>query len=95
MQVASGLGVLLVAASAWLAYLWIGTERWILGYEYLAWILGFGVAGVVLIWVTREVWRDRPVRASLFQIIVILVSFLALLYGIFVWPMLPLLRGWP
>ena len=49
-------GVVLVVASLFLAYTWLTVERWAMGYEYLAWIFGFGIAGVILLLVT---WKQK------------------------------------
>ncbi len=65
-----------------------------MGYDYLAWILGFVATGVVLLFVTRREWRDTGSGPRLLRVIVILVGFLALLYGMTIYRRLFLLRGW-
>ncbi len=94
MQIASGAGILSLIASVFLTYQWLTTERWIMGYGYLAWILGFGITGVVLLLVTKKEWRQRRFGSCLLQMIIILVVFLVLLYGVAIYQMLPVLRGW-
>jgi ribosomal-protein-alanine N-acetyltransferase len=93
-QVGAGAGMLLLTASLFLTYHWLRTERWIMGYDFLAWIIGFGVAGLVLLYVTRGEWRTRRIGSLLLQLIVILVTFLLLLYGVTIYRTVFVFRGW-
>jgi peptidoglycan/LPS O-acetylase OafA/YrhL len=94
MQIGAGAGMLLFAASVFLTYHWLRTDRWIMGYDFLAWIFGFGVTGLALLYVTRREWRRRRIGSFLLQLIVILVTFLLLLYGVTIYRTLFVLRGW-
>jgi ribosomal-protein-alanine N-acetyltransferase len=94
MQIGAGAGMLLLTASVFLTYHWLRTERWIMGYDFLAWIVGFGIAGLVLLYVTRGEWRKQRIGSFLLQFVVILVTFLLLLYGVTIYRTLFVLRGW-
>lgn len=65
-----------------------------MGYDFLAWIIGFAVTGLVLLFVTRSEWRKRRIGSCLLQLIVILATFLALLYGVTIYRTVFVLRGW-
>ena len=94
MQVGAGAGMLLLTASVFLTYHWLRTERWVMGYDFLAWIIGFAVTGLVLLFVTRSEWRKRRIGPCLLQLIVILATFLVLLYGVAIYRAVFVLRGW-
>jgi ribosomal-protein-alanine N-acetyltransferase len=93
-QVGAGAGMLLLTASVFLTYHWLRTERWIMGYDFLAWIVGLGATGLVLLYVTRGEWRRRRIDSRLLQLIVILATFLLLLYGVTIYRTVFVLRGW-
>lgn len=86
--------MLFLIASVFLTYQWLRTERWIMGYDYLAWILGFGITGIVLLLVTRREWKQKRFGSCLLQMIIILVVFLVLLYGVAIYQIASVLRGW-
>ena len=94
--------MLLLTASVFLTYHWLRTERWVMGYDFLAWIIGFAVTGLVLLFVTRSEWRKSgpgvrltlQQRPCLLQLIVILATFLVLLYGVAIYRAVFVLRGW-
>jgi hypothetical protein len=77
--------MLLLTASVFLTYLWLRTERWVMGHDFLAWIIGFGVTGLVVLYVTTGEWRKRRIGSLLLQFIVILVTCYRTVF---------VLRGW-
>jgi hypothetical protein len=94
MQIALGAGMLFLIASVFLTYLWLTTERWIMGYDYLAWILGFWVTGIVLLLITRRGWRQKRFGSHLLRMIIFLVVCFVLLYGVAIYQIASVLRGW-
>jgi len=45
--VACAIGIALLITAAFLAWTWLTSERWAMGYEYLAWIFGLGSVGLI------------------------------------------------
>lgn len=72
-------GIILLLASAFLAYEWFTTDRWAMGYGYLKWILGFACAGGILVFWGRKSWKQKRLGSRLLGPLAIVVAFVVTL----------------